>query len=327
MKRLDHYWYSQNPLAWVLWPLSLLFCALAGLRRFLYRRGVFKTYRAPVPVIIVGNISVGGTGKTPLIVYLCRYLQRRGLRPGVISRGYGGVAEHYPLSVHGNSDPLQAGDEPVLIAVRCDCPVVVGPDRRRDVEYLLSEHPVDVILADDGMQHYRLARDAEIAVMDAARMLGNGFCLPAGPLRETAARLKQVDLVMYNGGDSQQPSFQLQARELLPMSGESCSSRLDALRGSRVHALAGIGHPQRFFNMLREQGIDCIEHVFDDHHVYRREELLFGDGLPVLMTEKDAVKCAGFSLPDHYYYLPVDAVLSAPAEQAIDRIIQQVCNG
>jgi tetraacyldisaccharide 4'-kinase len=326
MKRLDHYWYSQNPVAWLLWPLSLIYRLLAGLRRNLYRRGVLSVYRAPKPVIVVGNISVGGTGKTPLIIHLCQWLARQGLRAGVISRGYGGNAAAYPMAVNAKSDPFEAGDEPVLIAMRTDSPVVVGPRRDQDVDMLLHEQDVDLILADDGMQHYRLGRDAELAVIDGRRGFGNGFCLPAGPLREPVSRLETVDLQLVNGGDMQTSSFTMHAQQLVPMFGDGCACAVQDLTGQRVHAVAGIGHPQRFFDMLREQGIDCIEHTFSDHHRFHRDELLYDDELPVLMTEKDAVKCSGFNLPRHYY-VPIDIELSASAQQAIEAIIKRVCNG
>lgn len=326
MKPLDHYWYSQNPVAWLLLPLAGLFCLLAGLRRGLYRAGLLTSHKAPVPVIVVGNISVGGTGKTPLIIHLCQQLKAQGYRPGVISRGYGGHAEHYPLSVNAHSDARQVGDEPLLIARRTGCPVAVGPDRLQDIDCLLAEGEPDIILADDGLQHYRLRRDGEIAVVDVSRLFGNGFCIPAGPLREPVSRLQTVDLVLLNGGDEAQASFRVLAERAVSLADTEQQRPLQQFAGQRVHAVAGIGHPQRFFHSLRQQGIDCIEHVFADHHDYQPSDLQFADELPVLMTEKDAVKCFQFDLK-HHWYVPVDIILSATAEQGVNQMIEQVCHG
>ncbi len=326
MKRLDHYWYSQNPIAWLLLPLAGLFCLISLLRRGFYRVGLLPVRKAAVPVIVVGNISVGGTGKTPLIVHLCRLLRERGLQPAVISRGYGAEAAEYPLRVSADSDPRRVGDEPLLIARRTGCPVAVGPDRIRDVECLVADERPDIILADDGLQHYRLHRDAEIAVVDARRMFGNGFCLPAGPLREPRSRLQGADMVIFNGGGESAVSFRVVGERALSMSSRQGDCDLQAFKNRKVHAIAGIGHPQRFFSSLRAQGIECIPHPFADHHMYQAEQLRFGDGLPVLMTEKDAVKCQGFELTNHWY-VPIDIVLSESARQAINKIVQQVCDG
>jgi len=326
MKRLDHYWYSQNPVAWLLLPLAGLFCLLAMVRRRLYRWGLLTSHKAPLPVIIVGNISVGGTGKTPLIIHLCQQLKQQGFRPGVISRGYGGHAHSYPLLVEANRYAHEVGDEPLLIARRTGCPVAVGPDRLQDIDCLLANGQPDIILADDGLQHYRLRRDAEIAVLDASRLFGNGFCIPAGPLREPPWRLHSVDLVILNGGDEAQASFKMVTAQAVSLADSNRQRPLAEFAGQRVHAVAGIGHPGRFFQELRQQGIDCIEHLFPDHHNYSPEELLFNDDLPVLMTEKDAVKCAEFDLNRHWY-VPVDIILSASAQQAFNRIVKQVCHG
>ena len=200
MKRLDHYWYSQNPVSWLLLPVTALFCLISILRRALYRLGVLKQFNAPVPVIVIGNISVGGTGKTPLLIELCQQLITMGYKPGVISRGYGGHSVHWPVSVTSDSSAAIVGDEPLLIHCRSGCPVVVGPDRKADIDLLLSRHECDLILSDDGMQHYRMGRSAEIAVIDGTRGFGNGYCLPSGPLREPVSRLKTVDMIVVNGG-------------------------------------------------------------------------------------------------------------------------------
>lgn len=324
MKSLPHYWDSINPLSILLLPVSGLFCLLAKLRALFYKKGWLASYRAPLPVIVVGNINVGGTGKTPLIIELVKQLQARGHKPGVISRGYGGNASSWPQQVTAESTAQQVGDEPVLIFQRSGCPMVVGPDRRADIEQLLQLADCDVILSDDGLQHYALQRDLEIAVIDAQRQLGNGFCLPSGPLRETAARLLTVDLVLLNGGDSSQCSFKLAAGICTPVGKTDLPSRdLSEFKNCRVHAIAGIGHPQRFFSMLQENGIEVIPHAFADHYVYQLDDLQFADELPVLMTEKDAVKCSQFALSRHWS-VPVSAELSTTAQQQLDQLLNSL---
>ncbi|MCW8911429.1 MAG: tetraacyldisaccharide 4'-kinase [Gammaproteobacteria bacterium] len=326
MKRLDEYWYNQNPVAWILWPLSLIFCLIVSLRKFFYQINLFKKPAISVPVIIVGNISVGGTGKTPLLISLCKHLQALGFRPGIISRGYGGQAASWPQIVTSDSQPLLVGDEPVLISRRTDCPVVVGPDRVSDIEQLLARDNCNIILSDDGLQHYRLDRDLEIAVIDAARLTGNGFCLPAGPLREPLRRLKTVDMVVYNGGNSQALTFSLEHDQLLSVSNDNESLLLESLRDKSVHAIAGIGHPERFFNLLTSYGLDIIKHRFPDHYSYTIEDLSFNDELPILMTEKDAVKCKSFNIANSWY-LPVSAILSEATKNKFNQLIKQVKNG
>jgi len=289
MKRLDHYWYSQNPVAWVLLPLSWLFCAVSILRRLLYVNGLLPAHTMPVPVIIVGNISVGGTGKTPLLIALCKYLIRQGLKPGVVSRGYGAtISGEYSVAV--NDDAATCGDEPVLIRQRTACPVIIGSDRVAAAKKLLAENDCDVILSDDGMQHYRLKRDIEIAVVDTLRKFGNGFCLPAGPLREPASRLCKVNMLVYHGNSDDKYHFSLEFGEAVNLlTGEK--RKLELFTAGIVHAVAGIGHPERFFNQLRARGVEVIEHAFPDHHAYASGDVDYADNLPILMTEKDAVKC------------------------------------
>lgn len=288
MKSLDQYWYGRNPVAWSLLPLSWLFCAIAVLRRFLYSKRLLSTCTLPVPVIIVGNISVGGTGKTPLLIALCHYLRSHGYRPGVVSRGYG-AACNGTCSVTENDSAESCGDEPLLIRQRTACPVVIGKDRVAAAKKLLAENECDLILSDDGMQHYHLGRDIEIAVVDAQRRFGNGFCLPAGPLREPESRLGSVDMVVYHGMTDDDYHFQLEFGEAVNLAGsEMRSPRVFA--GGPVHAVAGIGHPQRFFDQLRSHGLELIEHAYPDHHRFTAVDIDFADDLPVLMTEKDAVK-------------------------------------
>lgn len=308
MSRLQESWYRRTWFTWLLLPIAWLFCLLVALRRGLYRLGMLRSERLPVPVIVVGNISVGGTGKTPLVIALVELLRAQGWKPGVISRGYGGAANNWPQPVNADSDAYWIGDEPLLIAQRSGAPMVVGPDRIAAARQLLASHEVDIIISDDGLQHYRLQRDVEIAVVDGARRLGNGHCLPAGPLREPAGRLKQVDIVVVNGGASGELAMVLEPQPPRSLADEQRTQPLTALRGQPVHAVAGIGNPQRFFRMLEAAGLEIIPHPFPDHHRYLAADIDFGDAAPVLMTEKDAVKCRTISDGRHWY-LPVSARL------------------
>lgn len=318
---LERRWYSNEPAPSMLRPLATLFGSVSARRRRRLQQAAKPLER---PVIVVGNLSVGGTGKTPFTIWLVERLRAWGFRPGVISRGYGGRAPQYPFLVRPGSKPAEAGDEPLLIAQRTGVPVMVDPDRLAAARALIAEHDVDVIVSDDGLQHYRLARDLEICVVDGSRGFGNGALLPAGPLREPISRLAGIPLVVVNGGGLtlEHPGhvdMSLRAGLALPLSGGE-PLRLDRLHGQRVHAVAGIGNPQRFFAMLRERGIEVIEHPFPDHHAYAPTELHFDDALPVLMTDKDAIKCRAFALTRHYT-VPVDAHID-PAGEAL---VQQSC--
>jgi tetraacyldisaccharide 4'-kinase len=308
VSRIDEHWYRGSLWLWLLWPVSALFCLLVMLRRLFFRTGVLRSVRLPVPVIVVGNITVGGSGKTPLVLWLAEYLREQGYKPGLISRGYGGKAQHWPQPVGADSDPRVVGDEALLLARRSGCPMVVGPDRVAAARRLLAEHGVNVIISDDGMQHYRLGRDIEIAVLDGERRLANGLCLPAGPLREPSARLRSVDFVVTNGeGAKGEWSMQLEPAAALPLLGGE-SRPLSSFAATPLHAVAGIGNPGRFFATLRRLGLATTEHAFADHHPYRSGELDFDDELPVLMTEKDAVKYFDYA-GERHWYLPVTAHL------------------
>lgn len=313
---LERRWYSSEPSPLPLRPLSHLYAAAAAARR---ERGRVEAAARPlpVPVIVVGNITVGGTGKTPLVIWLVDCLRRLGCNPGVISRGYGGRAPSYPLWVTADTPAAHAGDEPALIARRLQCPVVVSPDRLAALDLLLARSPVDVVVADDGLQHYRLPRSREICVVDGQRGLGNEALLPAGPLREPPARLQEVDLVVVNGGPWAPAVGNFWRMRLVPgltfsLSDENARRPLSAFAGGQAHAVAGIGNPDRFFGMLRQAGIEVIPHPFPDHHRYLPQDLVFGDELPVLMTEKDAVKCRGFA--GSLWMVPVEAALPKDAE-------------
>jgi tetraacyldisaccharide 4'-kinase len=304
-------WYADAPAPLLLRPLAALYALIATRRRARLQQAAVHV---ELPVIVVGNIAVGGTGKTPVTIWLIERLRAWGWRPGVVGRGYGGRAPRYPYAVTTESDPAHCGDEPLLIARRSGCPVVVDPDRVAAARALTARGDVDIIVADDGLQHYRLARDLEIGVVDGVRGLGNRALLPAGPLREPATRLQELDLVVVNGAGWNEPllrplHMELQATRSLSMAGDA-TRPLQDFRAQSVHAVAGIGHPPRFFATLRAAGIDVREHPFADHHRFTAADLDFGDALPVLMTEKDAVKCARFAQP-HWWAVPVDAVLSA----------------
>lgn len=307
MKRLDAYWYSTNPVALLLAPVAWLYRLTVAVRRAAYRLGLLRVHHLTVPVIVIGNISVGGTGKTPLVIWLAQYLAEAGYAPGVVSRGYGGKARYWPQQVRADGDPSVVGDEALLIARRCGCPMAVGPNRAEAARALVEHAHCNVVIADDGLQHYALARDVEINVVDGVRRFGNGRCLPAGPLREPRSRLRRVDFVVVNGVAGH-GSFAMRLIDDRPRNLIDEKRRLEweTLRGQSVHAVAGIGYPDRFFAALRRRGLHPIEHPFPDHHPFCAEDLDFGDDRPILMTEKDAVKCQHFARSE-CWYVPITA--------------------
>ena len=292
----ERHWYRLSALSVALAPLGLAFRLVVCVRRAAFAAAILKSHRLPVPVVVVGNIVVGGTGKTPLVLWLVDALRSRGLRPGIVSRGYRG-ANHPARSVPASASAAQFGDEPVLLAERSGAPVWIGRDRVAAARGLLEANPdCGVIVCDDGLQHYALARDFEIAVEDE-RGHGNGRMLPAGPLREPASR--PVDAVVVNG-PPRPGAFEMR---LVPagfrrVCGDGQDVPVEALRGRRLHAVAGIGNPQRFFATLRALGLVFVPHAFPDHHPWAARDLEFADCDYVLMTEKDAVKCRAFGRDD-----------------------------
>lgn len=302
-------------------PLAGLFLALAGLRRLAYRHRLLVVHRLPVPVIVVGNISVGGTGKTPLTLWLAQSLRMAGWRPGIISRGYGG-SQTGPTAVQADSNPAEVGDEPLLLVRRAGVPVWIGRQRAQAGSRLLAAHPeVNVLIADDGLQHYALARDVEIAVVDGVRRFGNGWPLPAGPLREMPGRLNTVDAVVVHGGsqDWLQVKAPVYSMRLVPTRLRSLRDPtycvpIEWLKGRQVEAVAGIGHPERFFALLCRLGAVVRPHAFPDHHPFVSHDLPKGT---VVMTEKDAVKCQSFARADDWV-LEVDAVVDPALQTLID---------
>lgn len=324
-------WWSSRSLSAVLWlPLAGLFFGVSALRRLAYRAGWLQSETLSVPVIVVGNIAAGGSGKTPVVIWLAAALRARGLRPGVLSRGYGGTAG-VPTSVQADSDPALVGDEPVLLARRAACPLWVGRDRVAAGRALLAAHPeVNVLITDDGLQHYRLARSAEIVVIDET-ILGNAWPLPAGPLREPVSRLASAGLLICNGAisallESRLPpvpraSMRLEARQFYRL-GQPAEKRLAAdFSGQRLHALAGIGNPERFFTTLRNLGLELAStRALPDHYAFASEDLSLPDGEVLLLTEKDAVKCASLA-PADAWVLPVEACID---EAALEPLLERL---
>lgn len=324
--RLLAAWYGGHPALALLRPLEALYRAVVRRKRARFLNGQSPSYHAPVPVVVVGNITVGGTGKTPMILWLIEHCRARGLRVGVVSRGYGAQPPQLPWRVRAGQPAGQAGDEPLLIVQRTQVALMIDPDRSRAVRALLESEPLDLILCDDGMQHYRLARDLELVLVDAARGLGNGRCLPAGPLREPVQRLAEADAVLFNGAAADRDEgFAFSLRPVALVNVRTGERRgLDLFpAGQALHAVAGIGNPQRFFDTL--QGLDWqpIPHPFADHAQFSAQSLAFSPALPLVMTEKDAVKCRAFAAED-WWYLAVDAVPSAAFATWFDGQLQRL---
>ncbi|GAA0704688.1 tetraacyldisaccharide 4'-kinase [Dokdonella soli] len=307
--RIERIWYAGTAVPVWLSALVPVYKALRALHQAPYRLGWRKPARLPVPVIVVGNLTAGGSGKTPLVIALVDALRTRGFRPGVVSRGYGGT-QRDPLLLDDMPEPARVGDEPCLIRRRTGAAVAVGRDRAHAATLLLGRG-VDVVIADDGLQNPRLARDIEICVIDGQRRFGNGRLLPAGPLREPVARLADVAFRLCNGGVAQpgETAMRLVGEMAVAVAGGSGTRPLESFAGQRVHAVAAIGNPERFFVSLRAHGIDVVPHAFADHHAFLPSDLAFGDDLPVLMTEKDAIKCTRFA-GANAWCIPVRAELA-----------------
>ncbi|KYQ95236.1 tetraacyldisaccharide 4'-kinase [Serratia plymuthica] len=319
---IERIWSGGSLVYLLLLPLSWLYGLVSSLIRLSYRCGLRKSWRAPVPVVVVGNLTAGGNGKTPTVIWLVEQLQQRGYRVGVVSRGYGGKAASYPLVLDEHTTTQQAGDEPVLIYQRTGAPVAISPKRAEAVQALLHQQKLDVVITDDGLQHYALQRDFELVVIDGVRRFGNGWWLPAGPMRERASRLNSVNARIANGGVAQagEVAMRLQAREAVNI---ASGARRPAAELPHVVAMAGIGHPPRFFATLEKLGVDVEKEVaFADHQEYQQAQLaaLASSEQTLLMTEKDAVKCRIFAQPN-WWYLPVDAVL--PPDQA-ESLLQSI---
>jgi len=341
MRIIEKVWFTGHWAKWLLvpllLPLTVLFYLLSAARRILFSLGLKRQVSVDAPVIIVGNIGVGGNGKTPTVVYLVELTRALGFTPGVISRGYGGKAPNYPYLLTQQSTSAQAGDEPVLLHRRCRVPVVVGSDRIASAELLIKQN-CNVIISDDGLQHYRLGRTVELVIVDAKRRFGNGLLLPSGPLREGIWRLNQSDLVVFNGDIDKNTelfiehklttavtSMTLQAREVRNLlTGESVSLPDFLNENAHVNAIAGIGDPQRFFDTLiaNDFSLTTVQGFVDHHHFCDEDFTAFNDKIPLIMTEKDAVKCQSFAKPN-WWYLPVDAVFSDMSQQKIKTLLMR----
>lgn len=299
----------------MLLPLSWLFGVIVSVRKYLYKKGWLRSYRLAVPVIVVGNINVGGTGKTPLVIWLVEQLKLAGLKPGIISRGYGGTVKTV-VEVKATSLPQDVGDEPVLIAARTASPVFVGVNRVHAGQSLLQAYPeCNVVISDDGLQHYRLQRDIEIVVVDGAKGLGNGYLLPAGPLREPESRLKTVDALVSNGAvhhhhlaERNPIEMRLESTLFYQLSHSEVKADASAFLNKKAKAIAGIGNPERFFLQLRSMGLVFESKVYDDHYAYQSIDFENDNADVLFMTEKDAVKCRSFAKPN-FWVLPVNAVI------------------
>lgn len=304
------HWYRRGVLAWLLWPASLVFGVSAGFRRLLFRLRILKSEHPGIPVIVVGNIVAGGSGKTPLVLWIAEFLKSRGFSPAIVSRGYGAKLDA-PRAATVASEAATVGDEPIVLARRSGCPVWVGPDRVATIRALRLQHPdVDVVILDDGLQHYRLRRDVEIAVVDR-RGSGNRFFLPAGPLREGERRLRSVDAVVFNAAPASGKNafaMALEGDTLHRMTDANDRRPASAFAGQKIHAVAGIGEPNRFFSHLLRLGLKPLPHPFPDHHPFTPQDLEFAAGAPVVMTEKDAVKLRRLPQPG-WWVLPVTARL------------------
>ncbi|KTD26129.1 tetraacyldisaccharide 4'-kinase [Legionella lansingensis] len=309
---LNKLWYGNHPLCWFLWPLALIYSCLSWIRRSYLLR--FSQQQFPVPVIVIGNLTVGGVGKTPLVIALAKQIQAKGLRVGIVSRGYGASIRNFPHEITVTDEARMVGDEPLLIARKTGCPVVIAPKRVDAVHFLLSKYQCQVIISDDGLQHYAMGRSIEIAVIDGVRKLGNGLCLPAGPLREGPRRLRQVDFIVVNGGEwpKAYPMQFVPGNLINILTGQEISAETITFP---VAAVAGIGNPQRFFTSLHNLGISFKKYPFPDHHHFQLNELQFKEKT-VVMTEKDAVKCRSFAA-DSWYFLPIEAKLSDSFWQAL----------
>lgn len=319
-------WQKTSIITWLLAPFSLLFWLISQIRIALYRKKILKSYRSPVPVLVIGNISVGGNGKTPLVIWLVEQLQKKGVKVGVISRGYGGENKVYPQLVTPESNPKLMGDEPLLIAQRTHAPVAISPNRQQSIELLLSQFELDLIVTDDGLQHYALERDMEWVVVDGERRFGNGFVLPAGGLRELPSRLKQVQAVICNGKNANAGEHAMHLEPDFVINLKTGEKRKLSEFTQSVYALAGIGYPPRFFNMLKELGIPLAETFsFADHQAFTAEMIVpkLSQNLPLLMTEKDAVKCKAFT-QENWWYVPVSARFSEKSTACLVEMVSKL---
>ena len=327
---IEKVWYSKNIFSLLLSPLSLIYISIIYLRHTLYQLGLISITKINVPTIVIGNIVAGGTGKTPLVIWLAKYFKDKGFLPGIVSRGYGGTYLSNIELVKPTSNPLLVGDEPVIIARNTNCPVVVAKKRAKGAKKLVEKYNCNIILCDDGMQHYSLARDIEIAVIDGQRRFGNNYCFPAGPLREPKSRIFKADLIVskYNARTCEHKmdyTYNLLV-SLNELCGPPKTIPISDLHGMTVHAIAGINNPDHFFSYLRSHKLELIIHKFPDHYSYTEDDVKFNDNFSVVMTEKDAVKCLNYS-SDKHWYIPISAELSKSFVCDLDKLMEKIING
>ncbi|MGK0296516.1 MAG: tetraacyldisaccharide 4'-kinase [Gammaproteobacteria bacterium] len=324
---IDRIWYGNHPISIILLPFSWLYCICVKIRNLAYLIGLLQKESVNVPVIVVGNITVGGAGKTPLVIWLCHKLMEQGYKPGILSRGYGGTTTKWPQQVRVDSDPYSVGDEAVLLAQRTGRPVVVSPNRYLAAIQLLEYTECNVLLCDDGLQHLSLERDLEIAVIDGDRRFGNGNCLPAGPMREPKSRLSSVDLIVakHRAGKNEH-LMQYKYKDMISVNNANNNIQPSSFNNMTIHAVSGIANPERFHAFLKQQGMILIKHVFLDHHKYKLQDLQFDDEFPIVMTEKDAVKCKRFSI-ENSWYLPIYVEFNEVFNHRITKLVREVCNG
>lgn len=326
-KLINRIWYQGHPAVVLLVPISWMYGLIVKFRYLLYHSGLLSTNTAPVPVIVVGNITVGGTGKTPFVVWLANYLFDCGYRPGILSRGYGVKSRIKVQQVRADSDPDFVGDEPVLIAKRTGLPVAISADRYEAARQLIEYADCNILICDDGLQHFALNRDLEIAVIDGDRAFGNAKLLPAGPLRESIHRLSSVDLLISKGKQYKKSHvMEYQYGEMTSVVDETRKSSISSLLNQEIHVVTGIANPERFHEYIKAQGIHIIKHVYPDHYQYRSQDLSFRDDKPIVMTEKDAVKCCKFAR-DNMWYIPIQAKFNNTFHHRIKTLIRDKIDG
>ena len=324
---IEKVWYSKNIFSLLLSPLSLIYISIIYLRHILYQLGLISITKINAPTIVIGNIVAGGTGKTPLVIWLAKHFKDKGFLPGIVSRGYGGTYLSNIELVKPTSNPMLVGDEPVIIARNTNCPVVVAKIRAKGAKELVEKYNCNIIFCDDGMQHYSLARDIEIAVIDGQRRFGNNYCFPAGPLREPKSRILKADLIVskYNARTCEH-KMDYTYHQLVSLNELSKTIPISDLHGMTVHAIAGINNPDHFFSYLRSHKLELIIHKFPDHYSYTEDDVKFDDNFPVVMTEKDAVKCLNYS-SDKHWYIPISAELSKSFVCDLDKLMGKIING
>lgn len=322
--KIRRIWYGTEQPGWALLILSKIFSKLAALRRRLYKLGLLKSHKLSAPVIVIGNITAGGGGKTPMVIWLVNYLKEKGYKPGIVSRGHGGKRKVEPMFVTAHADAQASGDEPLLMAQHTGVPVMVGKSRVKAAQALIKQYKVNIIVSDDGMQHYAMHRDAEIVMLDAAWQTGNQQFIPAGPLREPLSRLEQVDMTIYKGIVEGKHHFRYQIDRIYRLNKASEAQDIESFRGKKIHAIAGIANPNSFFSLLAENGLAVVKHPLPDHHQIQATELeqYTEPNSVFMMTEKDAVKCIDLKL-DNIWVVRLKISLHKDSVQAIDQLIKK----